>query len=351
MGDILAKVQYFFYIHPRLTWWLSTFAYPLLIFFHFCCREKRRPTDYDPPVFDAAKRDRMSVIRFKRQARSTKNRRGSLSTHCHPPKTFLSSLRPKRQALSQSQSPLFCKLPPEIRVVIFEMVLCESGRMHVTITDGADDLVAYLKSHLCTSSSVVPQCHFGCYNVRPQSQPKLLSLLKSCRLAYSEGIDLLYSRNAFAFRDTEQFIVFANTIPLSRLNQIKHISIDCCSFEKRFPQAFQQSNPAFEYSPLQRVPAIISTMKKLESLYLSFRLYGSHENNYQSSVGPYAVRAAERWFLPLVDKGVKCKIYFYVDIGFHHLNNTKLTYDPEAQVTVMFGRWPLRTAILLEPSE
>lgn len=57
--------------------------------------------------------------------RALKSRRRSLSTDriCH---------RTKRQ----DQSPIFIKLPPELRLIVYEMVLCETNQVHIIVKGG-----------------------------------------------------------------------------------------------------------------------------------------------------------------------------------------------------------------------
>jgi hypothetical protein len=38
-----------------------------------------------------------------------------------------------RRTKKQNQSPFFSKLPPEIRLIIYEMVLCETAQVHIIV--------------------------------------------------------------------------------------------------------------------------------------------------------------------------------------------------------------------------
>lgn len=82
-----------------------------------------------------------------------------------------------KRTKDQDQSPLFAKLPTELRLKIYEMVLCETGSVHVFhSTRGHDPLgLASLVSIEEDECSDQPLC----FGPRPT-----LNLLKTCRKMY-----------------------------------------------------------------------------------------------------------------------------------------------------------------------
>lgn len=162
------------------------------------------------------KEHHMSRINQYRRVNSIRNRKRSLS---------VDGKRKKRKMKDQGQSPLFGKLPAEIRLKIYEMVLCETGRVHVHLKGKATDQSS-LASSICVSSEWLCTKREGCKEKQSgKSATQRLSLLQTCRQVYREAIDILYAKNAFDFDSPWESMLFSVSILPHRLNRIKETSI------------------------------------------------------------------------------------------------------------------------------
>ncbi|KAK7928372.1 hypothetical protein PG985_005370 [Apiospora marii] len=95
------------------------------------------------------------------------------------------SKRPAPTPHPQSQSPLFAKLPPELREAIFRLVVVASPpKLTLRACDSP------LKLDLVTHGVGGPQ-------ILTFRAARVLSLLRSCRRARDEGLPLLYATNTF----------------------------------------------------------------------------------------------------------------------------------------------------------
>ncbi|GAB7364060.1 hypothetical protein MBLNU230_g4614t1 [Neophaeotheca triangularis] len=135
---------------------------------------------------------------------------------------------------SQPHCAFLTKLPLEIRLIIYEMVL---GGMafHLQGTESR----ARILHNVCRVPGRInePQVHGDCHiatTQRPSSAPRddyetatgLLPLLVTCRVIYSEAIETLYGSNAFEFtQNWAAFRFLKITIPPQRLHCIRHFRL------------------------------------------------------------------------------------------------------------------------------
>ncbi|KAF2252020.1 hypothetical protein BU26DRAFT_248751 [Trematosphaeria pertusa] len=142
---------------------------------------------------------------------------------------------------TQNQSPLFAKLPVELRIKIYEMVLCETGQVNIIESWNRHD-----PSRFYGRTCLVPVVY--CRELARGKRCTVQSnILFTCRRIYREAIDILYSGNAFIFWDRDNFILFSKTLVPHRLRKIRVICVqefDPC-WRPRF-QSFRGS----EFWPL-----------------------------------------------------------------------------------------------------
>lgn len=146
----------------------------------------------------------------------------------------LSSLEPEQSTDDQRACGLISKLPYDIRLVIYEMVL-GGNMLHLE----AQSQKSRLMYHVCKHPDQVDdqRSHTDCNElsaVRPSSAPReesleatgLLPLLVTCRRIYSEAISVLYNANTFEF--TQNFAAFTflkYMIPQQRLSCFRHFRL------------------------------------------------------------------------------------------------------------------------------
>ncbi|KAF2788043.1 hypothetical protein K505DRAFT_366829 [Melanomma pulvis-pyrius CBS 109.77] len=163
---------------------------------------------------------------------------------------------------SQLQSPLFAKLSTEIRLKIYAYVLNDRPFLHISYCykrlgiqaswpnnrDEYSDHIAFRQ--------YIPQGNFS--YLAHNTHFNLLPLIKSCRLIYTEAIDLLYSGNTFDFRMRKEFVNFARSIPPNRLESIRFLNLDASGNSRLYHLLYAEE--------------VLSRMKGLRSCYISFDL-------------------------------------------------------------------------------
>ncbi|TKA71106.1 hypothetical protein B0A55_07872 [Friedmanniomyces simplex] len=142
---------------------------------------------------------------------------------------FFSSLETGQQTYEQVDSPFFSRLPLDVRMIIYEMVL---GSMIFHIESATPQSRIY---HLiCSRPSAINEPNHQCHELtgqRPSSAPRedykeasgLLPLLVTCRRGYSECIRTLYTANTFQFTSNHAaFRLLKAMIPPPRLQSLRH---------------------------------------------------------------------------------------------------------------------------------
>ena len=132
--------------------------------------------------------------------------------------------RLRRRALStmgivtqQQSSPLFSKLPTELRFYIYKLAIAgERKHLHVTVHRSQDPkskkLISRIRGSACDETPCLPARDCKCFNIKHHCRPTPyckapvmgdrghgdIALLKTCRQVYREAIDMLYSKSLFS---------------------------------------------------------------------------------------------------------------------------------------------------------
>lgn len=186
------------------------------------------------------KRERMASIHFELKGQHVE-RRQSLSIGAP---TTQRTWRRKKRVSDQAASPLFSKLPVELREKIYEYALLDTGavfcyhdRMYVDSGkvdeepepgywyDGSRYLPVPKKAS-CLPTIGGP--FEVCPDVRlPKSGAANCSLLRTCRAIYTEALPILYGNTQFVFSSRFALSAFLKTTPISKLQQIRSIRVEC----------------------------------------------------------------------------------------------------------------------------
>ncbi|KAF2126595.1 hypothetical protein P153DRAFT_359565 [Dothidotthia symphoricarpi CBS 119687] len=224
----------------------------------------------EPGMNKQAKRDAtLTEINQRRRERQLKKRKRSVSVDVDPW---------GRKAMGeQHQSLFFCKLPAELRLRVYEMLLLESGdeaSIDATTNDNDDEMC-------CITPNAVEK---NFLRLRAKI-PRPVALLRTCKrmhvhhpstpippaaskafLTYREAIDLIYSHGTFAFPSYKCFFAFSRAVPFQRLERLKRITID---FSIRWDNKVFDKHPfyrgAYEHSDFI---AVIASMPALRAVHL-----------------------------------------------------------------------------------
>ncbi|KAK0269971.1 hypothetical protein LTR35_014437 [Friedmanniomyces endolithicus] len=142
---------------------------------------------------------------------------------------IFSNVSTSQHTLEQTHSPFFSRLPLDIRIIIYELVL---GGMVFHIESATPQSRIY---HLiCNRPLAIDEPNHQCHELttqRPSSAPRddyqeasgLLPLLVTCRRAYSECVGTLYSANTFQFTSNHAaFRLLKVMVPPQRLRSLRH---------------------------------------------------------------------------------------------------------------------------------
>lgn len=182
MVQFKEDARYFWHSHPAIKSCLKIIMCPIFwpCFICLACAPTSNP--YRIPKRRRRRIERewnLSTIAQSRRERRVKNRKRSLSI----------GGKRKRDVHEQHESPMFAMFPPEIRLKIYEMVLCESGRVHIHRTIKVTDQFAQ-KSTTCIAPEDYGAKHLSCsIEEKRDDQPRIvlkkrvntLSLLITCR--------------------------------------------------------------------------------------------------------------------------------------------------------------------------
>lgn len=139
---------------------------------------------------------------------------------------------PDPQTNPQTDSLFLSKLPLDIRMIIYEMVLGD-----MTFHLDAANPRGRILLQICQQPDVINDPNHQCHDlsaVRPSSAPReehreatgLLPLLVTCRRIYTESIKTLYSANTFEFtKHSAAFRFLKMMIPPQRLHDIRHFRL------------------------------------------------------------------------------------------------------------------------------
>lgn len=212
---------------------------------------------------------------------------------------ILSSLEPEQQTSHQSQSAFLTKLPYDVRLMIYEMVI-GGNVLHLE----AQNQKARILHNICKHPDEINNVgmHQHCSNlstVSPSAAPRedyphatgLLPLLVTCRRVYSEAIDTLYNANTFQF--TQNFAAFTFLkfmLPEQRMASFRHFRLHL-----RVPRHPALNNRALR--DWQDLWAFFrDEMTGLLSLYLQIQMLQPMEEQIQST----SDNDAAGWIAPMV---------------------------------------------------
>ncbi|KAG9191333.1 hypothetical protein G6011_09421 [Alternaria panax] len=151
-----------------------------------------------------------------------------------------------RKAKTQSQSLFLAKLPVELRLQIYEMVLGEQDEFAINFTEDEP---------------------WDCWNVRADSGCDL-NVLRTCKRIYREAVTVLYSRHAFRFDSYDTLATFASTIRPQLLACIRKVVLSVTLFW------YRHDGFTMQYEELL---TLLSGLGGVTEVLLRYRL---RENNY-----------------------------------------------------------------------
>ncbi|KAF2652199.1 hypothetical protein K491DRAFT_695763 [Lophiostoma macrostomum CBS 122681] len=209
------SATWLWYSKPGITLCLKVVSFPLLC----CCYTYHFwPSRWDKDRHEKKKRGILSSIAQRRRERAIENRKRSLSVD----EISKWGIRRRREK-GQEQSVLFEKLPPELRLKIYEMVLCDLGRLHVGFSNRRYDDKG-LASVTCLEPDNYHIYHGICQSHERKREGRV-DVLLTCKRMYREAVSILYSSQILDFEGQEEFVIFTRSVPLERLNQVRNIAI------------------------------------------------------------------------------------------------------------------------------
>ncbi|OCL03295.1 hypothetical protein AOQ84DRAFT_356975 [Glonium stellatum] len=238
-------------------------------------RKKREPL-YDGP--SPVQRSDFNYLNLRRQEAAhfqPKPRSRSLTLPLPP-----SSITPgtKQRTLAQTKSTLITKLSTEIRLIIWEYALTDKM---VHITQERKKLL----NKPCIDTSDTVERHLDCCCASAygdiwseQNSAKLLPLLRTCRLVYSEAVDILYSRNTFRFEHLDTFIHFSTVILPSRFNSIRSLQI-YWYFKRDIYLNSSFSYPPYDKATWEKACSILANIDALRYLTLTLGARSWHQTS------------------------------------------------------------------------
>lgn len=203
-------------------------------------------------------------------------------------------------AYEQAGSAFISKLPLDVRMLVYEMLL--SGSIfHIESATPQSRIYHVVCKRPEEINAVNHQCHD--LTKRPSSAPReeyreasgLLALLATCRRVYSESIHLLYSTNTFQFTSNHAAFRFLKVlIPSHRVRSVRHFRMIM-----RLPHhPHMNSRSKRDWNQLWYFFA--TEMTGLQSLYLRFLVLHDTQEAIRHSTD---MEGAE-WVNPMVSAAV-----------------------------------------------
>ena len=133
----------------------------------------------------------------------------------------------RKNAEHQSQSLFFTMLPAELRLKIYEMVLCEQEEVGLSC-----DHLEYWDCWDCWEVKAASGCNIEMLrtckkmSVSSSLSGRLVEQKAYKRYRYREAIPVLYSNNTFRFGNSKILSIFTSTVLPQRLTRIRNIVID-----------------------------------------------------------------------------------------------------------------------------
>lgn len=252
---------------------------------------------------------------------------------CAPPVDLFSSSNPNvkpvdpyaRPMASQSDCPLFQKLPAEIRLMIYNYVFGDEtvhlvqlkGKIrHVRCQHSSSSLES--NRHCCpvtparwrvndgripghTDRVLYPHTHSLLPEMLSNSS---LSLLRTCRAIYAEAADIPYTNSVFDVDDLHTFIAFSLSVCPERLQSIKRLTVQWMPVWQ--PMAGEEHKSSiYSHTHNDRLWALfwtrVASLKGLKELRLSLDLGRFSGNVMGGVIGGSRLRLAvdEPWVAPM----------------------------------------------------
>ncbi|KAK4897095.1 hypothetical protein LTR27_004988 [Elasticomyces elasticus] len=238
---------------------------------------------------------------------------------------LFSSVEISEQSYEQTNSAFFSKLPLDIRMIIYEMVL---GYKVIHIESATPQSRIY---HLvCNRPSAINEPNHQCHALstqRPSSAPRedykepsgLLPLLATCRRVYSESIRILYAANTFQFTSNHAAFRFLKTmIPSHRAQSIRHFRMIM-----RLPH-HPNMNSRSKRDWLALWEFFTNEMSGLQSLYLKLMMLHDTQEQIRSA----ADDEGADWVRPMVLMAISanrtrgCRVEIVTNSEVQDLNTT-----------------------------
>ncbi|KAH7409902.1 hypothetical protein DE146DRAFT_329841 [Phaeosphaeria sp. MPI-PUGE-AT-0046c] len=225
--ELRQELRYFAYKHPTI--WgtckatLCVLSTPLCCCICCCCwlGYCGRGDGCKKGTYRNQKRAHMNDVHWRRKAQTLKRRR-SLSIGAT---NTLGSRNRTKKVSDQGACPLFTKLPTEIREMIYQYVLIDTGAFYWRQYRDWEHRFNVVKAYPCLPTSGDPmKIEYEWHLAR--SGGSGCAFLRTCRLVYTETIPILYRNTQFRFSDYSSLHAFSAITPTSKLRHIRSLWID-----------------------------------------------------------------------------------------------------------------------------
>ncbi|KAF1848130.1 uncharacterized protein K460DRAFT_68263 [Cucurbitaria berberidis CBS 394.84] len=199
---------------------------------------------------------------------------------------------PRSSAHTQRQCAVFNTLSAELRLLIYHAALADSRRLlhflHVTPYKGEPRPMGHWRCEDRDSPYPIWQHRcFGCWaedNTRwhrkaSHTNSDLISLLLTCRLIYSEAVEVLYAENHFSFRGARGVVKFQNLIAPPSWHALRYVHIST-TFLTPMKHWKRGSLPPENYDHWESGCHALSGLRRLQLLSIDMIVWDqlNHEN-------------------------------------------------------------------------
>lgn len=277
---------------------------------------------------------------------------------------------------NQDHSPLFARLPAEIRSMIWEHLLC-GLRLH--IVRARKRLLAIRCDKVPVFEPDLHECRHSCWAITTTSRlvytptsghylgpvdgeeceyANLVPILKTCRLMYagpmdgnrnwhdaadqlsrySETVDLIYRKNMFDIDNLDTIISLSRTVMFSRLNLIRVLRLQ---YSFRFyiwslydPSAKDKDPAPYNAKTWIEACNVLAGLIGLEELYMHLGGYLP----FDDPSGSWTPKLAEPLFKPLIQ--VRQTRIFDISVPWAEDTELKRKYEIEGAPFRLISRTP-----------
>ncbi|KAF2259285.1 hypothetical protein CC78DRAFT_586117 [Lojkania enalia] len=245
------------------------------------------------------------------------------------------SLFERRRIHDQHQSPLFAALPAELRVRIYEMIICETKWIHLKRAWNEGYPTDRLVARDCTDPDDRSLMHQTCACFQNKGR-FWLSILLCYRRINREAISALYSINGFQVSHLEDLSIFNKCGLLQLFPKVKNVSI--------------QYSLQWRPEELIHLFLLLSLMPNLHDVYLRLYFYDNVKTMRQFRSFSETQRTVD--FISSVGQynTTNCNVYLFVDVlekpwKMHY--NQYIDWDPFTGYPIIFNIWSIRELIKL----